>query len=130
VSGLREQLDAEPKHSREVQQAWEQSQQAHSVLQEDCYSKESEVSALRQDLEMWEETLALAQEELAGKRTHQTAWRARSKTLRRAGPLWSRSWPHETTGSSSRTRPCRSCRNNSVSLRRSWGKRGVGWRSW
>ncbi|KAG7271253.1 LOW QUALITY PROTEIN: hypothetical protein CRUP_003484 [Coryphaenoides rupestris] len=51
-SGLREQLDAEQKCSRELQQAWEQSQQAHSVLQEDCYGKETEVSALRQDLKI------------------------------------------------------------------------------
>ena len=50
MSGLGQELGAEQKRCAELQRALEQSQQDRNSLQEDYYGKESEVSALRQDL--------------------------------------------------------------------------------
>ena len=52
ASGLGQELGAERTRSTGLQEALEQSQQARSTLQEHVYGKESEVSALRQDLKV------------------------------------------------------------------------------
>lgn len=52
VSGLSQELAAEKSQTTELQKALEQSQESHTKLQSDLYGKESEVSALHQDLEV------------------------------------------------------------------------------
>lgn len=52
VSGLGQELAAEKSQTTELQKALEQSQESHTKLQSDLYGKESEVSALHQDLEV------------------------------------------------------------------------------
>lgn len=52
VSGLGQELAAEKSQTTALQKALEQSQQSHSKLQSDLYGKESEISALHQDLEV------------------------------------------------------------------------------
>lgn len=55
VSGLGQELAAEKSQTTELQKALEQSQKSHTKLQSDLYGKESEVSALQQDLEVGRE---------------------------------------------------------------------------
>lgn len=50
MAGLSEELASEKRRTTEVQKALEQSQESQSKLQSDLYGKESEVSALHQDL--------------------------------------------------------------------------------
>lgn len=52
VSGLSEELASEKCRTTEMQKALEQSQEGRSKLQSDLYGKESEVSALHQDLKV------------------------------------------------------------------------------
>lgn len=52
MSGLGEELTTEKRRTTELQKALEQSQESHSKLQSDFYGKESEVSALHQDLKV------------------------------------------------------------------------------
>lgn len=52
VSGLDQELAAEKSRTMELQKALEQSQESHTKLQSDLYGKESEVSALHQDLKV------------------------------------------------------------------------------
>lgn len=52
VSGLSEELTSEKCRTTELQQALEHSQESHSKLHSDFYGKESEVSALQQDLKV------------------------------------------------------------------------------
>lgn len=52
VSGLDQELAAEKSRTTDLQKALEQSQQSHTKLQSDLYGKESEVSALHQDLKV------------------------------------------------------------------------------
>lgn len=52
VSGLGQKLAAEKSRTTELQKALEQSQESHTKLQSDLYGKESEVSALHQDLKV------------------------------------------------------------------------------
>lgn len=52
VSGLGQKLDSEKSQTAELQKTLEQSQQSFTKLQSDFYGKESEVSALRQDLKV------------------------------------------------------------------------------
>lgn len=52
VLQLGQELAAEKSQTTELQKALEQSQQSHTKLQSDLYGKESEVSALHQDLEV------------------------------------------------------------------------------
>lgn len=52
VSGLGQELATEKSQTTELQKALEQSQESHTKLQSDLYGKESEVSALLQDLEV------------------------------------------------------------------------------
>lgn len=52
VSGLSQELASEKSRTAELQKALEQSQESLSKLQSDFYGKESEVSALRQDLKV------------------------------------------------------------------------------
>lgn len=52
VSQLGQELAAEKSQTTELQKALEKSQQSHTKLQSDLYGKESEVSALNQDLEV------------------------------------------------------------------------------
>lgn len=52
VSGLGQELAAEKSRTTDLQKALEQSQQSHTKLQSDLYGKESEVSALHQDLKV------------------------------------------------------------------------------
>lgn len=52
VSGLGQELAAEKSRTTELQKALEQSQESHTKLQSDLYGKESEVSALHQDLKV------------------------------------------------------------------------------
>lgn len=61
MSGLSQELGAEKQCSTELQKAFEQCQQARGTLQEDYYGKESEVSALRQDLKVlhWKNTYSV-----------------------------------------------------------------------
>ena len=54
VSGLGQELSSEKSRTAELQKALEQSQGSLTKLQSDFYGKESEVSALRQDMKvMW-----------------------------------------------------------------------------
>lgn len=63
VSGLSEELTSEKCRTTELQQTLEHSQESHSKLQSDFYGKESEVSALHQDLKVgrkeWTSALSL-----------------------------------------------------------------------
>ena len=52
VSGLGQELASENSRSTELQKALEQSKGSLTKLQSDFYGKESEVSALRQDLKV------------------------------------------------------------------------------
>ncbi len=52
VSGLSQELAAEKRQTTELQKALEGSQESFTKLQSDFYGKESEVSALRQDLKV------------------------------------------------------------------------------
>lgn len=52
MSGLSEELASQKCRTTEVQKALEQSQESQSKLQSDLYGKESEVSALHQDLKV------------------------------------------------------------------------------
>lgn len=52
VSALGQDLNSEKSRTAELQKALEQSQEGLTKLQSDCYGKESEVSALRQDLKV------------------------------------------------------------------------------
>lgn len=52
LSGLSQELATEKSRTMELQKALEQSQESHTKLQSDLYGKESEVSALHQDLEV------------------------------------------------------------------------------
>lgn len=52
VSGLSQELASEKSRTTELQKALEQSQESHTKLQSDFYGKESEVSALHQDLKV------------------------------------------------------------------------------
>lgn len=52
VSGLSQELASEKSRTSELQKALEQSQESHAKLQSDFYGKESEVSALHQDLKV------------------------------------------------------------------------------
>lgn len=52
MSGLSEELASQKCRTTELQNALEQSQESHSKLQSDLYGKESEVSALHQDLKV------------------------------------------------------------------------------
>uniref|UniRef100_A0A8C5A831 Early endosome antigen 1 n=1 Tax=Gadus morhua TaxID=8049 RepID=A0A8C5A831_GADMO len=81
ASGLGQELGAERTRSTGLQEALEQSQQARSTLQEHVYGKESEVSALRQDLKVSEEKLCLAQEEQAANRSHQAGLEGKVQDL-------------------------------------------------
>uniref|UniRef100_A0A7N8XFN7 Early endosome antigen 1 n=1 Tax=Mastacembelus armatus TaxID=205130 RepID=A0A7N8XFN7_9TELE len=82
VSGLGQELTSEKSWRAELQKALEQSQESFSNLQSDFYGKESEVSALRQDLKASEEKLTLGLEELAANRTHQTGLEAQIQELK------------------------------------------------
>uniref|UniRef100_A0A6Q2XMI0 Early endosome antigen 1 n=1 Tax=Esox lucius TaxID=8010 RepID=A0A6Q2XMI0_ESOLU len=72
LSGLSQELKAERTRTAELQKVLEQSQEAKAKLQSDFYGKESEVSSLRQDLQVSEEKLTLSQEELAANWTQLT----------------------------------------------------------
>ena len=52
VSGLDQELASEKSQKTEVQRALEQSQDNFTKLQSDFYGKESEISAVRQDLKV------------------------------------------------------------------------------
>lgn len=52
MSGLSQELASEKSRTTELQKAFEQSQESFSKLQSDFYGKESEVSAMRQDLKV------------------------------------------------------------------------------
>lgn len=52
MSGLSKELTSEKSRVTELQKALEQSQESHAKLQSDFYGKESEVSALHQDLKV------------------------------------------------------------------------------
>lgn len=52
VSGLGQELGAEKSRATELQKALERSQESFTKLQSDFYGKESEVSALRQDVKV------------------------------------------------------------------------------
>ncbi len=52
MSGLGQELASERSRTTELQKASEQSQESFTKLQSDFYGKESEVSALRQDLKV------------------------------------------------------------------------------
>lgn len=52
MSGLSQELASEKSQTTELQKALEQSQESHTKLQSDFYGKESEVSALHQDLKV------------------------------------------------------------------------------
>lgn len=52
MSALSEELASEKCRTTELQKALEQSQESESKLQSDLYGKESEVSALHQDLKV------------------------------------------------------------------------------
>lgn len=52
VSGLGQELASERSRTTELQKASEKSQESLTKLQSDFYGKESEVSALRQDLKV------------------------------------------------------------------------------
>lgn len=52
ISGLDHELTSEKKRTAELQKTLEQSQGSFSKLQSDLYGKESEVSALRQDIKV------------------------------------------------------------------------------
>ena len=52
VSGLDQELVSEKSRTAELQKALEQSQENLTKLQSDFYGKESEVSAIRQDLKV------------------------------------------------------------------------------
>lgn len=52
VSALGQNLDSEKRQTAELQKALQQSKEGLDKLQSDCYGKESEVSALRQDLKV------------------------------------------------------------------------------
>lgn len=52
VSGLIQELASEKSCTTELQKTLEQSQESHTKLQSDFYGKESEVSALHQDLKV------------------------------------------------------------------------------
>lgn len=52
VSSLDQELASEKSRGAELQKAFEQSQEKHSKLQSDFFGKESELSALRQDLKV------------------------------------------------------------------------------
>lgn len=52
VSGFGQELASEKSRTTELQKALEQSQENLTKLQSDLYGKESEVSALRQDLKV------------------------------------------------------------------------------
>lgn len=52
VSGLSKELASEKSQTTELRKALEQSQESHTKLQSDFYGKESEVSALHQDLKV------------------------------------------------------------------------------
>ncbi|KAJ8372384.1 hypothetical protein AAFF_G00290170 [Aldrovandia affinis] len=55
------------------------------VLQSDCYGKESEISSLRQDLQVCEEKLALAQEEVSSQTSAVELLKAARSTLEQDG---------------------------------------------
>lgn len=52
MSGLGQELSSEKSRTAELQKALEQSQGSLTKLQSDFYGKESEVSALRQDMKV------------------------------------------------------------------------------
>ena len=52
VSGLDQELGSEKARAAELQRALEQSQETLASVQSLCYGKESEASALRQDLQV------------------------------------------------------------------------------
>lgn len=52
MSGLGQELTSEKSRTAELQKALEQSKENISKLQSDVYGKDSEVSALRQDLKV------------------------------------------------------------------------------
>uniref|UniRef100_A0A8C3G194 Early endosome antigen 1 n=1 Tax=Cyclopterus lumpus TaxID=8103 RepID=A0A8C3G194_CYCLU len=82
VSGLSQKLASENSRTTELQKALEQSQESFTKLQSELYGKESEVSALRQDLKV-EEKLNLALEELAANQSHQTGLEAQIQDLQK-----------------------------------------------
>lgn len=52
MSSLDQELASQKSRAAELQKALEQSQEKHSQLQSDSFGKESELSALRQDLKV------------------------------------------------------------------------------
>ncbi|KAL0167878.1 hypothetical protein M9458_036100, partial [Cirrhinus mrigala] len=82
VTALSKDLNSEKNRCAELQKTSDSTKESLTALQSDYYGKESELSAVRQDLKVCEEKLVLAQEELVANRNQLSAHETQIQELK------------------------------------------------